>query len=116
MFMFCFYFLMALVVVSLLVVVSTAFTASSPSSESGGMPFECGFEPSFTLRVPLSIQFFSVMMVFLVFDLEIMMFIPPLLAPSGSSSFLLAMMSVMFCILMLGLVVEWGDGSLSWMF
>nr|WGU50332.1 NADH dehydrogenase subunit 3 [Laemobothrion sp.] len=116
MFMFSIFFILAIIVMSVLILISTMFTTSSSSSEGSGMPFECGFEPSFTLRVPLSIQFFSVMMIFLVFDLEIMMFIPPLLAPLSSSSFPLLMMSIMFLILMIGLILEWGDGSLSWMF
>ena len=39
-------------------------------------PFECGFEGFSTTRYPFSLKFFLVVIVFLVFDLEILVLIP----------------------------------------
>nr|YP_009501911.1 NADH dehydrogenase subunit 3 [Freysuila caesalpiniae]AWU48915.1 NADH dehydrogenase subunit 3 [Freysuila caesalpiniae] len=79
-------------------------------------PFECGFDPFSKPRVAFSIQFFSISLMFLIFDIEMTLIMPiPLLKFKINnitwmfSSFLLIM------ILIMGLMLEWKEGSMNWL-
>nr|APX39254.1 NADH dehydrogenase subunit 3 [Gonioctena leprieuri] len=78
-------------------------------------PFECGFDPKSSARLPFSLQFFLVAVIFLIFDVEI-----TLLLPMISSIMLNNMMnySIIFSffllILLIGLYHEWNQGALNW--
>lgn len=47
----------------------------NPSMEKNS-PFECGFNPSYKTRVPFSLQFFLIALIFIIFDVEIILIIP----------------------------------------
>nr|YP_009112155.1 NADH dehydrogenase subunit 3 [Macropodus opercularis]AIY51575.1 NADH dehydrogenase subunit 3 [Macropodus opercularis]AJJ48704.1 NADH dehydrogenase subunit 3 [Macropodus opercularis]ASL06247.1 NADH dehydrogenase subunit 3 [Macropodus chinensis] len=78
-------------------------------------PYECGFDPLGTARLPFSIRFFLVAILFLLFDLEIALLLP---LPWGDqltsplTTFIWA--SVVLILLTLGLVYEWIQGGLEW--
>nr|YP_009974965.1 NADH dehydrogenase subunit 3 [Platynereis massiliensis]QNJ33939.1 NADH dehydrogenase subunit 3 [Platynereis massiliensis] len=76
-------------------------------------PFECGFDPHNSARIPFSLRFFILAVLFLVFDIEI-----ALLMPVPSSSALpttMKMTVVLLCgVLLIGLYHEWNEGSLEW--
>nr|YP_010120066.1 NADH dehydrogenase subunit 3 [Amphioplus laevis]QRC36797.1 NADH dehydrogenase subunit 3 [Amphioplus laevis] len=78
-------------------------------------PYECGFDPINSPRLPFSFRFFLVAILFLIFDLEIaLLLITPISnsisSPSQSSSLLIIFM----IILTLGLLYEWVNGGLDW--
>nr|YP_009121414.1 NADH dehydrogenase subunit 3 [Holacanthus clarionensis]YP_009159355.1 NADH dehydrogenase subunit 3 [Holacanthus passer]AJF41568.1 NADH dehydrogenase subunit 3 [Holacanthus clarionensis]AKQ08956.1 NADH dehydrogenase subunit 3 [Holacanthus passer] len=78
-------------------------------------PYECGFDPLGTARLPFSIRFFLVAILFLLFDLEIALLLP---LPWGDQltspllTFLWA--SAVLALLTLGLAYEWLQGGLEW--
>nr|YP_010872799.1 NADH dehydrogenase subunit 3 [Franciscoloa funerei]WGU50363.1 NADH dehydrogenase subunit 3 [Franciscoloa funerei] len=82
-------------------------------NETGEIPFECGFEPISFSRIPFSMQFFSITIVFLIFDLEAVILLP-LLIDGEKNSVSVLLMSLIIIVLLMGLFVEWFDGSLEW--
>ena len=77
--------------------------------------FECGFDPKNMARMPFSLRFFLLAVIFLVFDIEIVLLIP-LPVVMGFCLFKEAFIGgVLFLlILVLGLLHEWREGSLDW--
>lgn len=78
-------------------------------------PFECGFDPKNSARLPFSTRFFLLAVIFLVFDIEIALLLPlPLSFASRCSPSILIAGRIFFLILLLGLLHEWKEGSLDW--
>nr|WNH22499.1 NADH dehydrogenase subunit 3 [Rypticus subbifrenatus]WNH22668.1 NADH dehydrogenase subunit 3 [Rypticus bistrispinus] len=78
-------------------------------------PYECGFDPLGTARLPFSLRFFLVAILFLLFDLEIALLLPLPWGdqlPSPLLTFLWA--SAVLLLLTLGLIYEWVQGGLDW--
>ncbi len=77
-------------------------------------PFECGFDPKCSARVPFSVRFFLLAVIFLIFDIEIALLLPlPFVAVVGHRSLAVGAVSAFLVILMLGLAHEWYEGSLD---
>nr|YP_011003686.1 NADH dehydrogenase subunit 3 [Neocentropogon trimaculatus]WPS66114.1 NADH dehydrogenase subunit 3 [Neocentropogon trimaculatus] len=78
-------------------------------------PYECGFDPLGSARLPFSMRFFLVAILFLLFDLEIALLLP---LPWGDqldspvTTFLWA--TAVLALLTLGLIYEWAQGGLEW--
>ena len=69
-------------------------------------PFECGFDPNHTARIPFSTRFFLLAIIFIVFDIEIVLLIPiPLLIHINVISIMLTRVIFLF-ILLIGLLHE----------
>nr|USH58236.1 NADH dehydrogenase subunit 3 [Atrichornis rufescens]USH58249.1 NADH dehydrogenase subunit 3 [Atrichornis rufescens] len=78
-------------------------------------PYECGFDPLGSARLPFSIRFFLVAILFLLFDLEIALLLPlPWAVQLQSPLTTLAWASSIIIILTLGLIYEWTQGGLEW--
>nr|QOD97460.1 NADH dehydrogenase subunit 3 [Struthio camelus] len=78
-------------------------------------PYECGFDPLGSARLPFSIRFFLVAILFLLFDLEIALLLPLPWAIQLSQPLLtLLWTSILLLLLTLGLVYEWIQGGLEW--
>nr|ABB96805.1 NADH dehydrogenase subunit 3 [Myiotriccus ornatus] len=86
----------------------------TPDSEKLS-PYECGFDPLGSARLPFSIRFFLVAILFLLFDLEIALLLPlPWATQLQSPLTTLTWASTMLILLTLGLVYEWMQGGLEW--
>nr|YP_010614347.1 NADH dehydrogenase subunit 3 [Dalbulus maidis]WAS32281.1 NADH dehydrogenase subunit 3 [Dalbulus maidis] len=78
-------------------------------------PFECGFNPMSYTRLPFSIHFFMIAVIFLIFDIEIIMIMPMILTMKSSMMKMWLMTSSTFIlILIMGLFHEWMNGMLNW--
>lgn len=99
-----------------LVVLIAALTLSQRSSIDRDKlsPFECGFDPIKSARIPFSIRFFLLTIIFLVFDIEIVLLIPLISFSNLSSNYPLILSVAFIIILIVGLFHEWNQGSLEW--
>lgn len=78
-------------------------------------PFECGFDPSSSSRIPFSLQFFLIAVIFLIFDVEITLLIPAILIIKLTNIIIFSKIIIIFLlILIFGLYHEWNQGSLNW--
>nr|WEL32838.1 NADH dehydrogenase subunit 3 [Ptygomastax nihilsulcus] len=78
-------------------------------------PFECGFDPKSSARMPFSLQFFMIAVIFLIFDVEIVLILPIMLLFKSSMIMTLSMSTLFFImILLMGLYHEWNHGALKW--
>nr|WDE84304.1 NADH dehydrogenase subunit 3 [Vireo solitarius] len=78
-------------------------------------PYECGFDPLGTARLPFSIRFFLVAILFLLFDLEIALLLPlPWAIQLQDPTTTLMWTTIIIVLLTLGLVYEWAQGGLEW--
>nr|AEQ28563.1 NADH dehydrogenase subunit 3 [Rhipidura nigrocinnamomea]AEQ28579.1 NADH dehydrogenase subunit 3 [Rhipidura nigrocinnamomea]AEQ28580.1 NADH dehydrogenase subunit 3 [Rhipidura nigrocinnamomea]AEQ28581.1 NADH dehydrogenase subunit 3 [Rhipidura nigrocinnamomea]AEQ28582.1 NADH dehydrogenase subunit 3 [Rhipidura nigrocinnamomea] len=86
----------------------------NPDSEKLS-PYECGFDPLGSARLPFSIRFFLVAILFLLFDLEIALLLPlPWAIQLQSPTTTLMWASILIILLTLGLIYEWIQGGLEW--
>lgn len=77
--------------------------------------FECGFDPKNTARIPFSIRFFLLAIIFIVFDVEIVLLLPiPLLPTILNTPGAISAILLFLLILLIGLIHEWKEGSLDW--
>nr|ALO77490.1 NADH deshydrogenase subunit 3 [Platydema sp. PLA01] len=78
-------------------------------------PFECGFDPKSSSRMPFSLHFFLIAIIFLIFDVEITLLFPMIVSLKYNSPFIYFMVLSMFIlILLMGLIHEWKQGALNW--
>nr|AGW84121.1 NADH dehydrogenase subunit 3 [Myiagra erythrops]AIY69508.1 NADH dehydrogenase subunit 3 [Myiagra erythrops]AIY69546.1 NADH dehydrogenase subunit 3 [Myiagra erythrops] len=78
-------------------------------------PYECGFDPLGSARLPFSIRFFLVAILFLLFDLEIALLLPlPWAIQLQTPIMTLTWTSILILLLTLGLIYEWVQGGLEW--
>lgn len=105
-------FIFVPVLVAILLVLNVLLAVHRPDSEKV-TPYECGFSPVYgQTRAPFSIQYYLVGLLFLVFDLEILLLYPIAvnLYTAGAYGFTIAIL--FFVILTLGFVYEYGKGAL----
>nr|UJG45533.1 NADH dehydrogenase subunit 3 [Diplonevra concinna] len=78
-------------------------------------PFECGFDPKSSSRLPFSLHFFLIAIIFLIFDVEIALILPMIITFNYSNLFMWTITSIFFIIILLmGLYHEMNQGVLNW--
>nr|YP_010271111.1 NADH dehydrogenase subunit 3 [Neptis thisbe]UJY98882.1 NADH dehydrogenase subunit 3 [Neptis thisbe] len=78
-------------------------------------PFECGFDPKSLARIPFSLHFFLITVIFLIFDVEIALIfplIPTFLVVNFLSWFKISFFFIIM--LLIGLYHEWNQNMLNW--
>nr|YP_009059671.1 NADH dehydrogenase subunit 3 [Sinanodonta woodiana]ADP23782.1 NADH dehydrogenase subunit 3 [Sinanodonta woodiana]ADP23796.1 NADH dehydrogenase subunit 3 [Sinanodonta woodiana]ADP23810.1 NADH dehydrogenase subunit 3 [Sinanodonta woodiana]ADP23824.1 NADH dehydrogenase subunit 3 [Sinanodonta woodiana]ADP23838.1 NADH dehydrogenase subunit 3 [Sinanodonta woodiana] len=100
----------------ILLVVGLFLGVSFYSGREKPSPFECGFDPMGSSRVPFSLRFFLLAVIFVVFDVEIVLLFPAVMVVGGSWMWITGYVALLvFLILLLGGVIhEWREGSLEW--
>nr|YP_009184342.1 NADH dehydrogenase subunit 3 [Chlamyphorus truncatus]ALO62364.1 NADH dehydrogenase subunit 3 [Chlamyphorus truncatus] len=78
-------------------------------------PYECGFDPMGSARLPFSMKFFLVAITFLLFDLEIALLLPlPWASQANNLTPMLMTALFLISLLALGLAYEWLQKGLEW--
>lgn len=104
----------ASVLIIILTLISFWIPLIKPDSEKLS-PYECGFDPLGSARLPYSIRFFLVAILFLLFDLEIALLLPSPWATQIIHPPQIAFFTYFVLLLLtLGFVYEWYQGGLEW--
>nr|QQY98452.1 NADH dehydrogenase subunit 3 [Chrysaora quinquecirrha] len=105
--------ILSLLLSSIICLGSYLLGSSSPDKEKVSV-YECGFNPFDNPGNPISIRFFIIGILFLVFDLEISLLFPWAVSSHLSSLQGLWVVILFLFILTWGLIYEWLKGGLEW--
>src|SRR5437763_15186393 len=108
-----FFFIFIPVLTFILLAINLIFAPHNTYQEKSS-PFECGFH-SFLVqnRTQFSISFFIFALLFLLFDLEILLIYPYIVSAYSNGIYGLIIMLIFFFILTLGFVFELGKNALK---
>nr|UBD07183.1 NADH dehydrogenase subunit 3 [Adelastes hylonomos] len=108
------YMLFALILSMILATVSFWLPSTNPDTEKLS-PYECGFDPLGSARLPHSMRFFLIAILFLLFDLEIALLLPsPWAIQLFSPTSTIFWAFIILTLLTLGFIYEWLQGGLEW--
>nr|YP_009229602.1 NADH dehydrogenase subunit 3 [Pteronarcella badia]ALT66159.1 NADH dehydrogenase subunit 3 [Pteronarcella badia] len=100
---------------SIVMMLASILSKKSIIDREKSSPFECGFDPKSSSRLPFSLRFFLIAVIFLIFDVEIALLLPMIIILSSSSLMIWLTVSFFFLtILLWGLYHEWNQGALEW--
>nr|QUB07052.1 NADH dehydrogenase subunit 3 [Aspidomorpha difformis] len=107
---------MMMMILMILLITLNFLSKKTFSDKEKNSPFECGFDPKSSSRLPFSMQFFLIAIIFLIFDVEIILLMPVISIIKNSEIIILQFSTNMFIIiLLLGFYHEWNQGALMWL-
>nr|YP_009737779.1 NADH dehydrogenase subunit 3 [Amesia sanguiflua]QHW07359.1 NADH dehydrogenase subunit 3 [Amesia sanguiflua] len=107
--------LIIVIISNILMFLSIILSKKSFSDREKCSPFECGFDPKSFARIPFSLHFFLITMIFLIFDVEIALIFPMVMSFKLTNFFIWTKTSIFFiAILLMGLYHEWNQNMLEW--
>merc|ERR1712122_187190 len=113
-FTFIIFILFIILLVLLVMIAGIRFRKKLPLDREKIRPFECGFTPKFNARLPFTLRFFLIALIFLVFDVELVLLFPFLVSLFSLSNInIIFIVLFLLVILSLGLIHEWNQGSLE---
>merc|ERR1712079_809867 len=100
--------------VVLVTLAGVRFREKLPLDREKISPFECGFTPKFNARLPFTLRFFLIALIFLVFDVELVLLFPFLVSLFSIRRInIITIVIFLLVVLSLGLLHEWNQGSLE---
>ncbi len=97
----------------------SSFIGKRKAPAARKLPYECGIDPVGSPHHRISVKYFLIAVLFIIFDVEIVFFYPWALAfhrgakgPDGPM--LVAELFIFMLILLVALVYAWGKGALEW--
>nr|YP_009942718.1 NADH dehydrogenase subunit 3 [Populicerus confusus]QOC72413.1 NADH dehydrogenase subunit 3 [Populicerus confusus] len=107
--------IMILMIIMVIMFMLTVISKKSITDINKLSPFECGFNPMSNKRLPFSVHFFLIAVIFLIFDVEIIIILPMIITIKYTIIKYWLLTSIYFIlILMVGLYHEWYNGMLKW--
>nr|YP_009509610.1 NADH dehydrogenase subunit 3 [Epixanthus frontalis]AUN45027.1 NADH dehydrogenase subunit 3 [Epixanthus frontalis] len=107
--------LITLLITHIVMILASILSKKTILDREKNSPYECGFDPKGSARLPFSLRFFLIAVIFLIFDVEITLLLPIASILNITSIFSWLFTSTLFLmILLLGLYYEWKQGALEW--
>nr|AVN67726.1 NADH dehydrogenase subunit 3 [Eurycotis floridana] len=107
--------IITILLATIIMLLTTILSKKSIEDREKSSPFECGFDPKSSARMPFSLRFFLIAVIFLIFDVEIALLLPMTIIMYTSNLLLWTIISMFFLLILLtGLYHEWNQGSLEW--
>nr|YP_011017065.1 NADH dehydrogenase subunit 3 [Saldoida armata]WQB61743.1 NADH dehydrogenase subunit 3 [Saldoida armata] len=110
------YSMIMLITMSMMIMIMCSMISSKSKMNQEKMsPFECGFDPKSSPRLPFSIQFFLIAVLFLIFDIEIVIILPMVITIKMNMTTAWMVTVTLFTLILVGgLMHEWKNGVLEW--
>ena len=105
-------FILVPILGGLLLVLNFFLSLSNPDNEKIAS-FECGFSAFSQTRTRFSVAFYLVGILFLLFDLEIILIFPYALSAYNNEAYGLIIVLIFILVLTLGFIFEFGKGALK---
>nr|YP_010284526.1 NADH dehydrogenase subunit 3 [Nadezhdiella cantori]UKQ56269.1 NADH dehydrogenase subunit 3 [Nadezhdiella cantori] len=106
---------MMMMIAMILVILVNMISKKTFMDREKSSPFECGFDPKNPARLPFSLQFFLIAVIFLIFDVEITLLLPMVMTLTSANIMNYSTLVLFFLIVLLGgLYHEWSQGALNW--
>nr|YP_005089280.1 NADH dehydrogenase subunit 3 [Libythea celtis]YP_010879508.1 NADH dehydrogenase subunit 3 [Libythea lepita]ADP01764.1 NADH dehydrogenase subunit 3 [Libythea celtis]WHE44872.1 NADH dehydrogenase subunit 3 [Libythea lepita] len=103
------------IISNILMIISMILSKKSLMDREKCSPFECGFDPKSLARIPFSLHFFLITVIFLIFDVEIALIFPMISTFKMVNLYSWMKTSFFFIIMLLiGLYHEWNQNMLNW--
>nr|YP_007026888.2 NADH dehydrogenase subunit 3 [Metacrangonyx panousei] len=100
-------FIILIILSNIIYIVANFLGKKMKKERSKNSPFECGFDPFKKARTAFSIRFFLISIIFLIFDIEIVILLPVgLLMNYYLNSYFSLITTIIIIILVVGLVHE----------
>nr|BBN23589.1 NADH dehydrogenase subunit 3 [Penaeus semisulcatus] len=107
--------MITLVISAVVMILASLLAKKTITDREKNSPFECGFDPKGSARLPFSLRFFLIAVIFLIFDVEITLLLPLAIIINFSNISAWALTGLAFIlILLIGLYHEWNQGALEW--
>nr|BBD12697.1 NADH dehydrogenase subunit 3 [Dryococelus australis] len=107
--------IMVMIITNIVMLLNLLIMKKTMTDREKNSPFECGFDPKSSSRLPFSLKFFLIAVIFLIFDIEIALLLPMLPTMMFSEMKYWMVTSIMFIsVLIIGLYHEWNQGALNW--
>nr|YP_009487673.1 NADH dehydrogenase subunit 3 [Anopheles sawyeri]AWB98387.1 NADH dehydrogenase subunit 3 [Anopheles sawyeri]AWB98582.1 NADH dehydrogenase subunit 3 [Anopheles sawyeri]AWB98725.1 NADH dehydrogenase subunit 3 [Anopheles sawyeri] len=104
-----------MIITIVVMILATVLSKKTLTDREKCSPFECGFDPMNSSRLPFSLRFFLIAIIFLIFDVEIALLLPMIMIIKSSNLINWTITSLFFIfILIIGLYHEWNQGALEW--
>nr|QNJ59982.1 NADH dehydrogenase subunit 3 [Acrolophitus hirtipes] len=107
--------MISFIVPMIVMLMATMLSKKLINDREKSSPFECGFDPKSSARMPFSLRFFLIAVIFLIFDVEIALILPIVIIMKTSNIMSWTMATMFFILVLLGgLYHEWNQGALQW--
>nr|AWT58404.1 NADH dehydrogenase subunit 3 [Dendrolimus kikuchii] len=107
--------MLIMMISNMMMMISMILSKKSFSDREKCSPFECGFDPKSSARIPFSLHFFLITVIFLIFDVEIALIFPIIPLFKMTNFIIWTKISFFFLIILLmGLYHEWNQNMLNW--